>query len=311
MLCRLTATPHTKNRALGLALATTTSVLWGTVSLAGKVALPGMNASTLSVLRLLLASLFLAFVIGRRTGGGFRSVWTKPPPLLFAAALGLACNYAFYMLGLERAGAATTQVLIQLAPLFLLLLGIFWLKERPRPRQLVGACVALTGLFVVSWASGRTDNVLAGQKAWGIGFVVFSALSWGVYAALHKRLGERHASGTTMMWIFLMSAALLAPTMAFETARHPDAVQTAAIAYLCVNTIVAYWCFAEALRHIDATVVAVITTLGPLVTLAGLALNNHIGWERVGYEELTLGKLSGAALVLGGVLLAITGRRAR
>jgi len=307
MLFRL----HQKNRARGLVLATITSVLWGTVPIAGKVALPGMNASTLSVLRLLLASLFLAFVIGKRNGRGFRSVWTRPPPLLFAAAIGLACNYAFYMLGLERAGAATTQVLIQLAPLFLLLLGVFWLKERPQLRQIAGACVALAGLFVVSWASGRIDNVLAGQKAIGIGCVVFSALSWGVYAAMHKRLGEKHASGTTMMWIFLMSSALLAPTMALESARHPDGIQMAAIAYLCVNTIVAYWCFAEALRHVDATVVAVITTLGPLVTLLLLALNNQIGFARIGYEELTTGKLVGAALVLGGVLLAITGRRVR
>jgi len=304
----LTAAAHRKNRALGLALAATTSVLWGTVPIAGKVALPGMNASTLSVLRLLLASLFLAFVIGKRNGRGFRSVWTRPPPLLFAAAVGLACNFAFYMLGLERAGAATTQVVIQLAPLFLLLLGIVWLKERPHARQLIGAVVALSGLLVVSWASGRTDGVLAGQEALGIGFVVFSALSWGVYAAMHKRLGEKHASGTTMMWIFLMSSALLAPTMALETARSPDGVQVAAIAYLCVNTIVAYWCFAEALRHIDATTVAVITTLGPVVTLSCLALNNQLGWARVGYEELTMGKLAGAALVLGGVLLAITRR---
>jgi len=304
----LTSAPHHKNRALGLALATTTSVLWGTVSIVGKVALPGMNASTLSVLRLLFASLFLAVVIGVRTGRGFRAVWTRPPPLLFLAAVGLACNYAFYMLALERAGAATTQVLIQLAPLFLLLLGIFWLKEQPHARQLVGAAVALTGLFMVSWASGRTDGVLAGQKVAGIGCVVFSALSWGGYAAIHKRLGENHASGTTMMWIFLMAAAMLAPTMALETARHPDAVQWGAVAYLCANTVVAYWCFAESLRHIDTTLVAVITTLGPVVTLLLLALNNYVGWSRIGYEELTAGKLVGTALVLGGVVLAITSR---
>jgi drug/metabolite transporter (DMT)-like permease len=231
--------------------------------------------------------------------------------LLFAAAVGLAGNYALYMLGLERAGAATTQVLIQVAPLFLILLGIFWLRERPRPRQLAGAFVALTGLFLVSWASGRTDNVLAGQKALGVAFVVGSALSWGFYAAVHKRLGESHASGTTMMWIFLMASALLAPTMALEPARSPDGIQMAATAYLCVNTIVAYWCFAEALRHADATIIAVITTLGPIVTLLLLALNNHLGWTRIGYEELTAGKLAGAALVLGGVVLAITGRRVR
>jgi drug/metabolite transporter (DMT)-like permease len=276
-------------------------VLWGLVPLAGKIALPGITAASLSVVRLLLGSLFLAFIIGR--ADGLKSLLARPPRLIFPAALGLACNYIFYMLGLERAGAATTQVLIQLAPLFLILLSIVWLKERPSARQGVGAVLALSGVFLVSWAStgGSADS-----SPLGIAFVIVSALTWGGYAAVHKRLGERHASSATMMWIFFLAALLIAPTIPTEAARKPDGVQLAAIAFLCANTIVAYWCFAESLRHIEASVVAVITTLGPVVTLCCVVLTNRMGWERIGFEELGPGKLAGAALVLGGVALAAT-----
>ena len=113
--------PHRRHRALGLSLATLTSVLWGTVPIAGKVALPGITASSLSVLRLAVATLFLLAMMRVRNGLPLRDLLAPPPRLVYLAAIGLACNYAFYMLGLERAGAATSQVLIQLAPLFLLL----------------------------------------------------------------------------------------------------------------------------------------------------------------------------------------------
>ncbi|MHC4340473.1 MAG: DMT family transporter [Planctomycetota bacterium] len=290
-----------RNRNFGLLLAAITSVLWGTVPLAGKVALAGIGPSALSSLRLICAGIFVALILGRRRGG-LRSLFSRPPALIYLATLGLACNYICYMLGLERAGAGTTQVLIQLAPLFLILLSVFWLKERPTQRQILGAAVALAGVVLVSWDPGRADAALMPERTIGIALVLVSGLAWGLYAAAHRRLG-------TMTWIFVFSALLIAPTVPFEDARHPDSVQLLAIVYLCANTVAAYWCFAESLRHIEASVVAVIVTSGPVVTLGLVALSNRLGWERVGYEALTPWKLAGGALVVCGVIVAVAAAR--
>jgi drug/metabolite transporter (DMT)-like permease len=296
-----------RNRALGLFLAALTSVLWGTVPLAGKIALAGISPAALSSLRLLSAGVFVAIVLSRRRGG-LGTLLSRPPPLIYLATLALACNYLCYMLGLERAGAGTTQVLIQLAPLFLILLGIVWLKERPNRRQMAGAAVALAGVFLVSQDPERADATLLPGRSAGITLILVAGLAWGVYAAAHRRLGERLASGPTTAWIFLFSALLIAPAIPLGPARAPDLVQVIAIVYLCLNTAAAYWAFAESLRHIEATVVAVIVTLGPVVTLALLALSNTLGWERVGPESLTPWKLGGAALVVSGVILAVATR---
>jgi len=296
-----------RNRTFGLLLAAITSVLWGTVPIAGKVALAGIGPSALSSLRLICAGVFVALVLGQRRGG-LRPLFSRPPALVYLATFGLACNYLCYMLGLERAGAGTTQVLIQLAPLFLILLSIFWLKERPTRRQTLGAAVALSGVLLVSWDPGRAEVALSPERTVGIVLVLVSGLAWGLYAAAHRRLGERFTSGRTMTWIFVFSALLIAPSIPLEKARHPDAVQLLAILYLCANTVAAYWCFAESLRHIEATTVAVIVTFGPVVTLGLVALSNRLGWERVGYEALTPWKLAGAALVVCGVIAAVTAR---
>jgi drug/metabolite transporter (DMT)-like permease len=280
------------------------------VPIAGKVALAGIGPSALSSLRLLCAGVFVALVLGRRRGG-FRLLFSRPPALVYVATLGLACNYLSYMLGLERAGAGTTQVLIQLAPLFLILLSILWLKERPTKRQMLGSGVALAGVLLVSWDPGRSQEVLTPERTLGIGLVLFSGLAWGLYAAAHRRLGERLASGRTMTWIFVFSALLIAPAIPFEDARHPDSIQLLAILYLCANTVAAYWCFAESVRHLEASVVAVIVTFGPVITLGLVALGNRLGWERVGYEPLTPWKLAGAALVVCGVIVAVLAARDR
>ena len=139
--------------------------------------------------------------------------------------------------------------------------------------------------------------------------ILVSALSWAIYATAHKTLGRTHRSGGTMGWIFLLSALALVPTAPFAAWRTPDTVQAVAIGFLCINTIVAYWAFAEALRHIRATTAAVIATIGPAVTFGLLAISNSLDQDYLAVEPITLAKIAGAALVMAGVGLAITGRR--
>lgn len=285
----------------GLLLATLTSVLWGTVPVAGKVALGGMSAPLLSVLRLVAAGLLLVLLLGRTR---FRTLGT-PSRLVTLAALGLGANYVFYMWGLEHAGAGTSQVLIQTAPLFLILLGILALGERPSAWEWGGMAGAGLGVFLVSWEeiAGVSGSAL------GIGLVLASALAWAIYAVAHKRLGRDHASGGTMCWIFLLSALVVVPTVPFAPMRRADPVQVAAIVYLCLNTFVAYWCFAEALRHIRATTAAIIATLGPAITFGLLAVTNRMDQPYVPYEEITAVKIAGSVLVVAGVVLAVTTSR--
>lgn len=290
-----------RSRTRGYLLATVASVTWGTVPIAGTIALGGITAPLLCTIRLLVATAFLAFVLTRRGVRPFR----PPPRLVYLAALGLAANYLFYMWGLERAGAATSQVLIQTAPLFLIVLGVTWLKERLTARQIAGAAVALVGVFLVSW----DDAAAMPHRGFGVVLILVASFTWGVYGAAHRKLGDDHASGPTMMWIFLLAAIGTVPFAFTEALRRPDAVHLAAIAYLCLNTIVAYWSFAESVRHIDASVAAVILTLGPVVTFGLLLATNRLDQGYVPFEELTALKVGGAALVIGGVCAAVTSRR--
>lgn len=289
-------------------LALVTAVLWGTVPLAGKLALgsggapgTGMAPGPLSVLRLLAAAGCFWIALSRRGAAPSR----RPPKLVWVGAVGLAGNYVLYMWGLERAGPATAQVLIQMAPLFLIVLSMVLLRERPRRRELLGGAMALTGVIAVTWS----DAALRAESITGAGLVLLSALAWSGYAVAHKRLGRDHRSGDTMAWIFLLAGLLLIPTTFAEPWREIDAVQWCAIGYLTVNTVVAYGSFAECLRHLRAGTAAVIVTLGPVITLLGLVLWDALDLPRLPPETLPLQKWLGAALVVSGVMIAVARRR--
>jgi drug/metabolite transporter (DMT)-like permease len=266
----------TRSRTRGLLLATVASVTWGTVPVAGTIALGGITAPLLCSIRLLVATGFLAFVLTRRGVRPFR----RPPRLIYLAALGLAANYLFYMWGLERAGAATSQVLIQTAPLSLIVLGVAWLKERLTLRQIAGGVVALLGVFLVSW----DDAAGVPHRGLGVLLILAASFTWGVYGAAHRRLGDDHASGPTMMWIFLLAALATVPFAFTEVLRRPDPVHLAAIAYLCLNTI-------------------------PVVTFGLLLVTNRLDQDYIPHEPLTALKIAGAALVISGVCAAVTARR--
>ena len=293
-----------RHRAKGVLLATLTAVLWGTVPVAGKVALGGMAAGPLSVLRLVVAGLALALLLKHR---GQKPFATKPPKLVYLCAIGLGLNYLGYMGGLEYAGAGTSQVLIQTAPLFLIGLGILVLKERPTLKQLVGAGLAFAGVLLVSWR----EMELGEEGMLGVGLILFSAITWAVYAVAHKQLGKTHAAGGTMMWIFLLAGVVVLPACLGAPWREADAVEVWSIVYLCVNTLAAYWAFAEAIRHISATTAAIIATLGPAVTFGMLAVTNRMDQPYVPYEPITLVKMIGSVLVVGGVVLAVARRNRR
>lgn len=288
-------------RRRGLLLAICASALWGTVPVAGTIALGGITAGALSLLRLAAAAVFLALLLRSRG-----VPLGRPSRALVAGGLAIACNYACYMWGVERAGPATSQVLIQTAPLFLILLGVAVLGERLTPRQWAGAAVAVLGVGLVSWEADPGEP----RRAAGIALLLLAALTWGVYGVIHKRIGRTEASGPTVMWIFVIAALGNVPAAAAEPLRTPDWVQAAAIAYLCLNTVGAYWSFAESLRHIDASLAAVICTLGPVVTFLLLLVTNALDQDRIPYEPFSVLKLAGAALVIGGVAAAVGRARA-
>ena len=121
---------------LGLALALTTAVCWGLLPIALKVTLAGMDAWTVTWYRFAVAAAALGAFLAWRRRLPLPLPLTRRGWLLYGVALlCLVANYVSYLVSLELTSPTVAQILIQLAPVFLLFGGLLVYRERFAPLQ--------------------------------------------------------------------------------------------------------------------------------------------------------------------------------
>ncbi len=297
---------------LGLALALTTAVCWGLLPIALKVTLAGMDAWTLTWFRFATAAVALGMFLAWRRRLPFRSPLTRRGWRLYAAALFcLVGNYVSYLVSLELTSPTVAQILIQLAPMFLLFGGLLVFRERFAPLQWAGFAVLVTGLGV--FFHDRLAEVFAIETRLGLGVAImlFSAISWAVYALAQKQLLTQLASEQVLFLVYLGAVPLLLPPAHVAQVLGLDALQLGMLAFCCANTVIAYGCFAEALEHWEVSRVSAVVTLAPVFTVLGVPVAASLWPAAAPAEALSAWNLLGAAMVVGGSMTTALGARAK
>jgi drug/metabolite transporter (DMT)-like permease len=295
---------------LGLSLALTTAVFWGLLPIALKISLTGMDAWTLTWYRFATASAALGAYLAWRRRLPFGAPLTRRGRWLYLAALlGLVANYVGYLVALELTSPTVAQVLIQLAPLFLLSGGVLVFRERFAPLQRAGFLVLLVGLGV--FFHDRIAEVLSIRSRLGLGVVVmlFAALAWAVYGLAQKQLLAELASEQVLFLLYLGAVPLLLGPATLAQLLDLDGLQLGMLAFCCANTVIAYGCFAEALEHWEVSRVSAVVSLAPVFTLLGVGAAARV-WPTEAPAELLSGwNVLGALMVVAGSMTAALGAR--
>jgi len=290
----------------GLLLALTTAILWGVLPIALKGVMETLDPITTTFFRFSLAALLLTPYIllrSRHTSGLSLFSRLRSPRLLLqmlAAGLLLTANYALYILGLQRTTAEAAQIVIQAAPMLLLLSGVWLFGERLSKLQWFGCICFITGLCV--FFSPRFYDVFIAVNAYGIGvmLILIAALVWTGYAIMQKFLLQQFSSQETMVLFYWIGTLAFLPFADFTALPQLSGLQWGLLAFCGLNTLIAYGSFAEAMAHIEASKVSAILALTPMVTVATVHL---IPIPGLVVEPITLLTLCGAALVVGGSML--------
>ena len=290
----------------GLLLALTTAILWGVLPIALKGVMETLDPITTTFFRFSLAALLLTPYIllrSRHTSGLSLFSRLRSPRLLLqmlAAGLLLTTNYALYILGLQRTTAEAAQIVIQAAPMLLLLSGVWLFSERLSKLQWFGCICFVTGLCV--FFSPRFYDVFIAVNAYGIGvmLILIAALVWTGYAIMQKFLLQQFSSQETMVLFYWIGTLAFLPFADFTALPQLSGLQWGLLAFCGLNTLIAYGSFAEAMAHIEASKVSAVLALTPMVTVATVHL---IPIPGLVVEPITLLTLCGAALVVGGSML--------
>ncbi|WJM96314.1 DMT family transporter [Pseudomonas defluvii] len=302
----------------GLFLALLTAVLWGILPIKLKQVLLVMDPVTVTWFRLLVSGgLLLAFLGATRRLPSVRALGRNGRFLLLLCVGGLVGNYVLYLIGLNMLSPGTAQLMIQMGPVLLLISSVVVFKERFSLGQGIGLVILLLGFGL--FFNQRLDELLTslGTYTKGILIILLAAAVWTFYALGQKQLLTVWSSPQVMMVIYLICALILTPWAHPLEALQLSPLQGWLLLACCLNTLVAYGAFAEALAHWEASRVSATLAITPLVTFGCVALAAMLWPGYVQPEQINgLAYIGAVIVVLGSVLIAlgpslIAGWRAR
>lgn len=308
-------TPETdpaRERRIGLLHAATTAGMWGVLAIAMKVATDdGIPVIPIVWFRMAFSTVGVALFIALRSPRRLR-IAVKPPPLAVAAGALLTVNYIGYLEGLDRTTPTNAQILIQLAPLMLALIGVFVFKERLNRMQGVGVGIALVGFALFAWDKHQAAGLAAADLDMGNLILLGAALAWALYAAGQKLLVMRGIAPQDLNLVFYgVSTVLLLPVVDWSAFLDISGPMWLVMVFLGANTLIGYGSLGEAFKRLPAWQVSLIITLNPLITIAVMQALMPFDLAWLPEDHVGLVGYLAALLVVGGVAWVILGGRRR
>lgn len=187
----------------------------------------------------------------RRQAGFFLSIGAL-------VASSTAINYA--AVAYVDPGAAS--LLAQTSILFGLMLGVWWLKERLRPGQWVGAALSLVGAAVVTFQPGDYFR-------WGSFLIILGSLLYALHGALVKRYGGQMDLVTFFAFRLLVTTGFLAGAAAAQgqLAWPPAAAWPLLGLAGLVDVVISRTLYYTALRRLNVSLLSLVTTISPVVAV--------------------------------------------
>ncbi len=209
----------------------------------------------------------------------------------FLAATSTALNYT----AVAFIDPGTAALLSKTSILFGVILGLIWLRERLTRLETVGALLAITGVFIITFQPGNYLRL-------GSLIVLASALMY----ALHAAPVKRHVTHMSLADFFLFRLAATTGFLFLFTVGRGQLVLPGwpAWAILFMNgtlgAMIGRGLYYLALRRLKLSQHSIVLTLSPVVT---------IGWTLLLFGITpTLQQLLGGLAVIAGVLMVTVGR---
>ncbi len=301
----------TKQRQVrGIFFAIITALCWGFLAIGLKVALGFIGSIEIVWFRFLISFFLLAMIFALSKPKALKIIYSAPP-ILYLAAVFLAFNYLGFMNGVRNTDPNTAQIIIQLGPISLGLIGLIAFKERINLRQGLGFLVAGVGLFLFYRQS--LLNLIENRSYYntGILWILLAAFTWMAYAIIQKKLVSRIPSQELNLVIFGLPILFFLPLVDFGGFANLLPWQWILLISLALNTLIGYGSLAYAIELTDINKVSVIITMNPMITLiimAGLAVW-EVSWIKG--QMLGWGSALAALMVIGGGVMAVVFRKNR
>ena len=209
--------------------------------------------------------------------------WLK---LILGGAIGLFLFIFLFILSLKYGNPIDISIIMTLPPIFVILIGVIFLKQRPSWLEYLGVVVSFIGAAIVI-LGGAHHGHHAGHHYSAHGNIIgdilaiLSTICYAFYLVILEGPTKTYKPITMLRWVFLFSAIpalVLIPFATHEPILHTaKAVPWIEIAFIlfCV-TFIAYFLVEPAIKYIGSELVAIYQYLLPVfatisAVLMGLA----------------------------------------
>jgi len=303
---------HERRPLLGYAMVLVAATLFGVNGSVAKVALTsGLSSLRLTEARSAGACIGLMLIALAYSPRSLRVTRRELPRLAVFGVAGVALVQLFYFLAIHRLAIGIALLIQYLGPVLVAIWARTFGHEHVRRRIWASLALSLTGLalMVELWRGVALDGL-------GVAFSLIAAVVFAAYLLLAEQEVKHRDAVPVMAWGFFFATlfwTVAQPWWSFpartvgktislhgELASRHLPVWALVIWVIVLGSIVPFALIVAALRHISATRVGIAAMLEPVVATVTAWV-----WLR---ESLSALQLAGAAVVLGGIVLAQTAR---
>ncbi|THA00680.1 DMT family transporter [Rodentibacter pneumotropicus] len=293
---------------LGFIFALITAMAWGSLPIALKQVLSAMNAQTIVWYRFVVATIALFILLAykkklpelRKIG---RYTW-----LAIIGVLGLAGNFLLFSRSLNYIEPSVAQIFIHLSSFGMLISGVIIFKEKLGLHQKVGILFLLIGLGL--FFNDRL-NIFVELNQYSIGVIlsVTASLIWVAYGMAQKLMLRKFSSQQILLMMYFGCVIVFTPMAEFSQVQALTPFTLICFIYCCLNTLIGYGSYAEALNRWDVSKVSVVVMLVPLFTILFSHISHMISPNHFATPELNSISYIGAFVVVCGAILSAIGHK--
>ncbi|GJL77708.1 MAG: hypothetical protein NPINA01_06970 [Nitrospinaceae bacterium] len=284
-------------------MALVTTLLWGFLPVILKVALNTFSAGTIACFRFIFAFIILYLILSLKGSQPYRFL-RRPPLLGILAGVGLAANYFTMTQSVNLSSPSNAAILIQLAPVLMVVVGVMFFKEQVTWQQLFGFAIAAIGfgLFYRDQMANVKDMEIYSSATV---YIVFAAAVWVLYISCQKILSRSYGAQLLNLMVYGVAAMVLVAKVEWSEFLGIGWVDWLLLVVLGMNTLLAYGALAEAVKYIPLTIISPIITMNPMITLSAMLILPQFSAGALVPEIIGLEGYIGAVVAVVGVVLVI------
>lgn len=269
----------------------TSMVIFGTVAIFRRNL--DMSSSMISMSRAIIGSLFLIILTIISKKKLDRPANIKELLLIMLSGALLGINWILLFESYQYTSLTTATLCYYMAPIFVIIFSIIFLKEKLTRTQIITMTIALLGITLVS-------GVFDGGKIEGLKGILFglgAAVCYGLVVVTNRMTGDASATYKTIVQLGT-TVIILLPYNFVNHEFNNLILSTSNIILILIlgilHTGIAYAIYFDAIKDVDGQSLAIYSYIDPIVTIILSTCLLH--------EAMSIYEIIGMILILGATL---------